>query len=308
MNNSSSAPVTGIVIFYATNTVSVLVCLLAILLVFALRLYKKVVYRLALYQVLSSLALASFEMLQFVFDNYSANPLVYDRACVALGWFTYYTQWTKLLFTGWVTLHVFCFGVFRKDLKRLEVLYVVTSLLVPMVIASVPVITHSYNLLQTTTNRRVCYVFDALASESNDALIERFALWDCPAMLILLAASVAMIIMVIRLAHIWLRSKADQYRKAIKQLLPLAIFPVLFFVFVIPGLAFDIRFATPAIPKIDMTLSMVTVLSTSLWSLASGLTLVLHISVARRCAKKRANTEDAAAKHTSRYDSVVSSM
>ena len=95
---------------------SVLACALAAILVAALQLYKKAVYRLALYQVLSSLALASLEMFQFIYVNYDENPAAYDKVCATFGWLMYYSQWSKLLFTGWVTLHVFCFGAFQKDL------------------------------------------------------------------------------------------------------------------------------------------------------------------------------------------------
>ena len=57
------------------------------------------------------------------------DPKLYDRACIALGWFSMYSQWMKLLFTVWVTFHLFCFGVLHKNLKKFEVLYVVTSLI-----------------------------------------------------------------------------------------------------------------------------------------------------------------------------------
>lgn len=283
MNNSSEPSVTSVIIFYSINTVSILACLLAAILVFAFQLHKKVVYRLALYQVLSSLGLASLGMFQFVFLKYNENPDVYNRVCSAFGWFTYYLQWTKLLYTGWITLHVFCFGVFQKNLKRLEALYVMTSLLVPALIASVPLTTHSYRIVYTSAKHHLCYILDV--NGTNAALTERITLWDCPALLILLAASIAMGTMVIRLAHTYMRSKADQYRKAVKQFLPLATFPVLFFVFVIPELVFDINLTRN--PMLNVTLATIALVSTSLWSLASGVTLIVHISVARRCAKKR---------------------
>ena len=44
----------------------------------------------------------------------------------------------------WVTFHVFYFAVLHKNLKKLEVLYVVTSLFVPVVIAAVPLLTGTY--------------------------------------------------------------------------------------------------------------------------------------------------------------------
>ena len=135
------------------NGVSVLVCLLAAILLCCLKLYKKLVYRLALYQVLSALALTSVFVMQVVFINYDKSPIIYGRICTALG---FLTEWTKLLFTMWVSFHLFCFAILHKNLKKLEVLSVVTSLLVPVVIAIVPLITHTYGL---SPGSNTCYIY-----------------------------------------------------------------------------------------------------------------------------------------------------
>ena len=117
------------IVFTTAESISVIVCLLAAIVVFALKLHKKVVYRLALYQVLASLAFATVSTLQVIFINFNNNPEAYGRVCTAVGWFVVYSFWMKLLFTSWVTFHLFCFAILHKNLKKLEVLYVVTSLL-----------------------------------------------------------------------------------------------------------------------------------------------------------------------------------
>ena len=269
------------VIFTTLNGISLLVCLLATILVCTLKLYKAVVYRLALYQVLSSLCLALVEALQIIFVNYNDNPHVYGRVCTAFGWLFVYSQCMKLLFTMWVTLHLFCFGVLHKDLKKLEVVYVMTSLLVPVVIAIVPLTTHSYGHNPTGP----CYIF--VANDSNHfAAIERFALWDGPAIIILLAASVAMVVMVIKLARVirWRQkyeqlSEGDQYMRALKQLIPLAAFPILFFFFEIPVFVFHVYLADNSAPNTGITFAVFVFLP--MWSVASGMTLMVHIFVAK---------------------------
>ena len=95
----------------AVNGISILVCLLAAILVLRLKLYKKLVYRLALYQVLSALVLASVGAMQVMFINYDESPKLYSYFCIVKGWMEVYAQWMKLLFTMWVTFHLFCFGV-----------------------------------------------------------------------------------------------------------------------------------------------------------------------------------------------------
>ena len=160
--------------------------------------------------------------------------------CIAIGLLLEYIAWVKLLFTVWVTIHLFCLAVLGKNLKKLEVVYIVTSLLVPTGMAIIPLVTHSYGLSSDGT---ICYIY----ANTSVALIERLALWDAPAMFTLIATSTAMIVMVIKLAsQVCRRSKyepitdGDQFSKALKQLLPLSAFPVLFFIFEIPVFIFHV--------------------------------------------------------------------
>ena len=268
--------------FAVLNAASVLVCLVAVIVVFCLRLHKKLVYRLALYQVLAGLAFATVETLQIVFINYAESPQLYGKLCTAIGWLVAYTIWVKLVFTVWLTVHLFCFGVLHKNLKNLEVLYVVTSLLVPSMVASVPLVTHSYG-----NSPLSCYIYS-----DNDsyhiAAIERLSLWNVPALAILSAVSVCMIVMVIKLAHAVYRrqrfdgiAESDQFGEALKQLLPLAAFPILFFIFTIPSLVYGIYLFSSTSP--NSVLIITTSVFISLCSMASGVSLMVHISVARLC-------------------------
>ena len=279
---NTSAINNGVIV--AVNSVSVLVCLLAAILVLRLKLHRKLVYRLALYQVLSSLLLATVTALQ-VFINYNESRNVYARVCTAVAWFAVYASWMKLLFAMWVTFHLFCFGVLHKNLKSLEVLYVVTSLLIPALIAAVPLITHTYGL---SSDGAFCYIY----ANKSAAFIERLALWDGPAMFMLIAASTAMVVMVIKLAsQVCRRSEyepitdGDQFWKAFKQLLPLAAFPMLCLIFEIPVLLYHVYATQNSTPNEGMLLADVACLS--LWSTASGATVIIHISVAHLRGRKR---------------------
>ena len=284
LNNSSSSLEVSTLLYTLTDGASVLVCLFAVVLVVARRLYKKVVYRLALYQVLAGLAFATVGVFQIIFIHYADNPQAYSRVCTAIGWSAFYTQWVKLVFTMWVTIHLFCFGVLYYNLNRFEGLYVATALIAPAVVAMVPLATDSYGL-----EYDACYIY-VRNDTRHVAVIERFALWNGPAIVILFAASVAMAVMVIKLAHKVCRrsvfepiTEGDQYWKALKQLLPLAAFPVLFFVFIIPVVMFD-----GAIYKAnDQARVLVPTLLIPLWSMASGVTLIIHVSVSLLCTHRK---------------------
>ena len=268
--------------FTALNFVSVCVCTLAAILVFVLKLHRKVVYRLYLYQVLASLAFAAVEVLQIISAD-RKKITAFSLACTVIAALDLYLRWVKLLFTMWVTFHLFCFAVLHKNLKKLEVLYVVTSLLIPTVIAAVPLITKTYGVVRLENN---CYIF--VNNDSNHiASTEMMALWNAPAMAILLTASIAMVAMVMKLAHrVCQRVKYEpitdggQYWKALKQLLPLVAFPMFFFIFIIPVLVFDIFLDNEA-------LYLASVIFVALWSLVSGVTLLVHISVAMCCTRRK---------------------
>ena len=277
MNNSSSEN-TFQIFFTATNGTAVIVCLLAAILLFAFNLYPKVVYRLALYQVLAALAFAMVQTLQVVFVNYNVG------VCVAMGWLTLFTLWMKLVATFWATFHLFSFVVFHKNLKKLELLYVLTSLIVPAGVAFVPLISDTYG---RSPHGLICYIFVQNDSDSTNAFIETLGLWDGPATLVLFIASIAMGVMVMKLTHTVccrrLRyesiAEGDQFEKAVKQLLPLAAFPVLFFVFVIPVIVLDTY--TVQHSTVNKTVLLFTSLFIPLWSMASGVTLIVHVFMTR---------------------------
>ena len=85
MDPSSSNATSYDILFTAINCVSVLVCLLAAILVILFKLLNKLVYRLALYQVLASLAFAMVEVFEINLINYSQSPDVYGQVCTAIG-------------------------------------------------------------------------------------------------------------------------------------------------------------------------------------------------------------------------------
>ena len=289
MNYSNENVTSESVIRPAMNSVSAAVCLLAAILVFGLKLHNKVVYRLALYQVLSSLTMATVTVFQALLVQYSR---IYVELCSAFGYVLLYAQWMKLLFTMWVTFHLFCFAVLHKNLKKLEVLYVLTSLIVPAIIAVVPITTKTYGI---SPDGAYCYVY----AKNEIAFVERLALWDGPAMIILIVASLAMIVMVLKLTlTVCLKSSYEpitgsvQFSKALRQLLPLAAFPVLFLIYEIPILIFHI-YSTQKTTLSD-GLNVANIVFFSLWSLTSGLTLIIHISVAQlyNCRKNTSSTKN----------------
>ena len=272
-----------LIAFSASNGVSTFVCLLATILVCILKLYKIMVYRLALYQVLAALVYGANYTLQVIFID-SPQPFsdVYNRLCEAFGAAAMYLEWVKLLFTVWVTVHLFCFVVFYKNLKKLEAVYVSTSLLIPAVIAAVPFATHTYGLSGSW-----CWIEEWKNNCTNDTVrvgvIEEFTLWYGPSMLSLIAASLAMLLMLIVLLYRVRVHKAVEYSanwRAFKQILPLAAYPIIFFLFLLPPFIYRVLVAGRINQLGTAALTAIAVVFSGKDFLA-GVTLIIHIALIR---------------------------
>ena len=247
-----------------------------------LKLYKKTVYRLALYQVLASLLYAAQSVCQ-IFLIYRHSSIPHDEQltnfCQALAFTVVFSSWLKVTFTAWVTLHLFLFAVFHKNMKRLEVLYVASSFLISAVIAIVPFTTHSYGLQGS-----VCWIQswenNCPAKIVTTGVVEQFALTYGPSMAILLIVALAMVVMVIVvLRRIYFHR--GQNSKALQQLLPLAVYPILFFVFTVPPFVNRLYGTRPNIPRsTGYALSIMGAVTIASWSFFTGLSLIVHIAVA----------------------------
>ena len=306
--NASNDDRSADIIFSATNVLSVPVCILAAILVLCFKLHRTTVYRLALYQVLASLDVATIQLLEIIFVAYEDEPWPWPevharRLCIAMAWLQLYSIWLKILFTVWVTFHLFCLGVLHRNMEKLEVMYVATSLLVPVLVCAIPLVTHTYGFSPVDG----CYI--PIYEKNNTvelkvSVAEKFALLDAPAMAFLLVASIAMVIMIIKLSY-WVcrRMKyepitgGDQFREALKQVLPLAAFPIIFLIFIIPVLVYDIyySFLTPIPNKVLVFAQYIFV---TFWSLSSGMTLIVHICLAQLPAYFKSRKKET---HNSKY-------
>ena len=187
----------------------------------------------------------------------------------------------KVCFAAWVTFHLFFFAVFHKNMKILEVLYVLSSLVVPALLACVPFTTHSYGLQGS-----VCWIQswkdNCPTNIAVVGVVEQFALTYGPSMAILLIVSVAMVVMVITILYRSRKYHNEQNSKALQQLLPLAVYPILFFVFTIPPFVNRLYGTKPNVPHdTAYALSMMGAVTVASWSFFTGISLIVHIVVAK---------------------------
>ena len=292
-NNSYGYNTCGIVdstatlVYCTTGGVAIFVCSTAIIPFLAMKLHRKLIYRLALYQVLSALVhgiIGIFQLVYIVGDSAIVNEAS-RNLCVAIAFIHQYVIILKLMCTIWVTFHIFCYVAFYKNMKRLEIMYVLTSLVVPLFLAVVPFMTHTYGLagswcwIQSQKNN--C---PGQRNQLMEGIAEQFVLLYGPGIITLLAESIAMGMLV---AIMYYRKKKDTLQdkgviqmKMMRQMLPLAAYPITFCVLFFPPF---INRLYQINKNLSSNILMVTsALCIQLWSVTAGLSLWAHIGVIMR--------------------------
>ena len=276
---SSNASLTNkrlIIIHESLFCASMVVCLFALSWLACLKLYRQLLYRLAAYQVIGSLLLSIFNVCQLHFLSYDDSKYT---LCVVFGYLEQVAALIKLIFGGWVTFHLFYFVLFYKNLAKLEPLYIITSLLLPIVISAIPLGTKSYG-----PNGQWCWIQSRrFGCEYLTGFIEQFVTFYGPLFLLLLLESSAMMIM---LVTVYCRScqkgyvnifGSDQNKTIFKQLIPLVAYPIIFCTFSIPPLINRVYELTSP----NYGLRIFSSICFPISSLAAGLTLSVHIAIVK---------------------------
>ena len=259
------------------------VCSTAALLVFVFKLHKYFVHRLALYQVLAAsfygLAL-TLELVFLAVDKYEHRWL-----CETIGFLFFYFSWVKVLFTAWVVLHLFCFTVFYKNLQNLEVLFVIISIVTPLVFTWIPFVNDVYGpagawcWIESWKNNCVDNI-------SYLGVVEQFTLGYGPAMIFSIVESIAIVVIVLRLLFCYQPVRDEemsllsrsQRRKAFKELLPLLVYPILFCVLLTLPMINKVIWATSSKQPQHGTL-LDSGIFVPMQPFFAGLTLLIHVVV-----------------------------
>ena len=261
-----------------TGLVAVIICLTAIVLLFLFKLYKYFAHRLALYQVVGALGYATALTFQLLNLNYYDNTSIYKPICQTIGFLAVYFSWIKLLFTTWIIFHLFCFSVLYKNLQRFEIGFIFFSTCFPLLFVWVPFLYDSFGLAGPWCWIKAS-VGKCIVNTSTNGIVEQFSLWFGPAIVCSILDCVAIFAMVYVLvsnrSDQTLILNYDQKKKALKELLPLLAYPILFCILLLPPLANRIYSASTKVTNFDLIL--VSAVFIPLQSLCAGLTLVVHI-------------------------------
>ena len=119
--------------YLPVSCISVLLCLATVAVVCKQKLHKTLIYRLAMYQVLSAMEFSILWILGFIIASYEVSV----TPAVVLDSLLMGSSFIKLMITVWISIHLFALAIFHKNLQSLERLYVVSSLLIPLAVTIV---------------------------------------------------------------------------------------------------------------------------------------------------------------------------
>ena len=210
-----------------------------------------------------------------------------EYLCITAALTIVFALWLKLMFSLGVTIYVFCV-VFvdrqSRKLKSCEVPYVIVSLVLPLVVSFIPLATKSYGPAGAW-----CWIKnwqDNCPSKVYDVgVIQQFALWYGPALAVLVVNSVAVIAITVFLGCRAYYKGGSQYQMAVNQMLPLAAYPVIFCLLLLPTLAGRVYGAIPhAMPLVGFIKA--DAVCSSAYSLLASITLIVHVLVVKRIQMK----------------------
>ena len=312
LNSSCTSPFTNdetryvLLTYGLTGLASVFICLLAVILVLVFKLFQKVLYRLAVYQVFSALILGVIRSLQLVsLDiNKNVNSPGYNKFCISLAFMSVSLSWVKLVFTVWVTIHVFVYSVWLKNMEKLEVLYVLSSILIGLVIGTVLLFTDTYGQAGPwcwiENHRNSC----AKSGITFGGEIQQFYLWFGPAVVVLLLMLLFVVVMlVILICKVHFKKCLDLKEESIPLLstllnkqkeamclsLPLLAYPLIFCaLIIIPILN---RLYEAISKKSNYPLFLASAFCIPAMGCASGIALIVHILIPKCSAFKQLSTD-----------------
>ena len=280
----------------SSGVVSSVMCSIAVLLVLYLTMYKYFVYRLALYQVLSSLFFSLSEVIVLLMINYTPDNKYYIIACRTTAFLVQYTMSVKLLFTLCLMFHLFSLAVCLKNLKNFEIAYILVSIVFPLFVDWIPFVHDFYDLAGPW-----CWIRDwnndCPSQKDMIGIIEQFSLWYGPLFISLTLCLIVVIIILsvlVKRAYVT-RSKESEpllvqenrNKIALKEILPLLAYPIIFFVLALFPLIDRIYGAIS--PHGSFNLLLIHALSEASWGSFSALALLVHVCLRHKLRHQTSN-------------------
>ena len=168
----------------------------------------------------------------------------------------------KLMFTVWISIHLFALAVFQKNLQKLESFYVVSSLIVPLAVTS------TLLGLNFSASRPSCLIDSVVYSIIFAVLVF--------ITLLIVGMGTILCYRACRRRSVILSEYDKQHKKALYEMLPLLLYPIFFLLFTIPIFVNNLLLSSSTIFGV----------CSPLWSFTTSLLLIFHLCVVRHVRKK----------------------
>ena len=276
---------------------STLICVIALFITCYYRLYKRFAHRLVIYQLLSAIIflLVCSAELSFLNYDYNDSSMMMKVLCGAVGFLISVTIGIKFLITFWLTFYLFMFAVFSKDLYRLEPLYVITSIGIPILFDWIPFVNGLYGVAGAW-----CWIKNWKGDCANDKMllgtIEQYLFLYAPGTVLFL---IDLLMIIVTIGVLLYRSycrpvkeaaeydpllerQAKRQKKAFKEILPLMLYPIIFMILFLPSLIQRIYGAI--VPETQRYfLFVLQVVTAPGWGLFVGVIVIIHVFIMKCC-------------------------
>ena len=248
---SSTQRNTLLYVLGGSSVFATLICVIALFITCYHRLYKRFAHRLVTYQLLSAIifSLVCSAQLSFLNYDYDVSSMMMKIVCGAVGFFVSVTIGIKFIITFWLTFYLFMFAVFSKDLYHLELLYVITSIGIPVICDWIPFVNGLYGVAGAW-----CWIKNWKGDCANDKMllgtIEQYMFLYAPGMALLF---IDLLMIIVTIGVLLYRSycrpvkeaaeydpllerQAKRQKKAFQEILPLILYPIIFIILFLPSL------------------------------------------------------------------------
>ena len=227
-----------IIINYVLATLATAACLFNIVLILVLRAYRRYMHRLTLYLAICSVLFAVSYILQVVpvDTERSDDKLVtlkdgWKETCVAIGFIVLYVGISNAIAVFWISFYVFMFAVFNVQLqkRKYEIAGIVVTVFLPSLFSFVPFIHNMYGLTGTW-----CWVKDSCNNSTTGpelGVVFQVGLFLGPGAILCILSLLSIAAVVVLLGKRALKHNSylqQQHWIALKEVLPLLIYPTLF--------------------------------------------------------------------------------
>ena len=224
----------------SVSLASAILCVAAVVLLVYSKLYSSFNYRLILYLLIASIINCVVDTLQVPFSLYGRDEVSLTPKqtsfCHALGYLEVYCSWNMLLTTSFFIVEIFTIVTCEYQLIKLEIPCTTACFGLPCLISVVPIFTESYGLVEY-----YCGLKQYKDDDCNDPDPIIKYIWVIPGFVVAGINLILILVAVLSLAYKLhkikslntpereeLIAKHDQecYSKALKEILPLVVYPV----------------------------------------------------------------------------------